>query len=365
MDPKPVNATPGTFDLLIRKAISKDSKAHWRAILAPYEGADNRRSALQLALTLVLYGVAWAVLLRSVEIGYWATAIVALPAAGLFVRLIVIQHDCGHGSYFTSRRVCDAVGHALAVLVLNPYGYWKTTHALHHADSGNLDSRKGGDILTLTVAEYAARGWKGRLAYRLIRNPVVMIGILVTVKFVVLNRFPIGIPRAWTRERRSVWQTNAVLVLVAAGIWLAAGVEILQHVLIIQGMIMLYGCAFAAGLNHVQHQFEGAYWRRSGEWDFVDAGLRGSSWLALPKPLQWLTASFGLHHVHHLSPRIPNYRLQRCHDENPELWSAHRLSLLEGLKGLNLALWDEGRRKLISFGEYRRMTRSAQEAHAI
>ncbi len=149
-----------------------------------------------------------------------------------------------------------------------------------------------------------------------------------------------------------------------AGIWLAAGVETLLHVLIIQGMIMLYGCAIAGWMNHTQHQFEDAYWCRAGEWDFFDAGLQGSSWLALPKPLQWLTASFGLHHVHHLSPRIPNYRLQRCHDENPELWSAHRITLREGFKSLNLALWDEQRGKLISFGEYRRLSRSmAQEAH--
>ena len=281
------------------------------------------------------------------------------------VRLIILQHDCGHGSYFTSRRVCNVVGNALAVLVLNPYAYWKRTHAAHHAGSGNLDSRDGGDILTLTVAEYRARGWKSRLMYRLIRNPIMMIGVLVTVKFAILNRFPIGMPRTWTRERRSVWLTNAGLVLVLFGVWLFAGIETLQHVLIIQGLIVLYGCAFAAWMNHVQHQFEGAYWRRTGEWDFFDAGLEGSSWLELPKPLQWLSANFGLHHVHHLSPRIPNYRLQQCHDENPELWAAHRISLMEGLRGLSLALWDEQRGELISFGEYRRMTRSASEAHAV
>ncbi len=164
--------------------------------MAPYEGADNRRSLSQLAVTLILYGLAWVVLLQSVEIGYWATAIIALPAAGLMVRLIVIQHDCGHGSYFTSRRACDAVGNALAVLVLNPYDYWNTTHAFHHADSGKLDSHRGGDILTLTTAQYSAREWRGRLAYRLLRNPIVMIGILITLKFVVVHRFTFGIPRS-------------------------------------------------------------------------------------------------------------------------------------------------------------------------
>ncbi len=355
MAPKSADAVSGTLDQLINTAISRK---HWRAILAPYEGADNLCSTLQLALTLVLYGVAWVILLQSVEIGYWATAILALPASGLMVRLIVIQHDCGHGSYFKSRRVCDAVGNALAVLVLNPYHYWRTTHAFHHADSGKLDAHRGGDILTLTVAEYSAQGWRDRLAYRLIRNPFIVIGILIAVKFVIVHRFTFGMPRSWTRERRSVWLTNAALAAILAVIWLAAGVEYLLQVLIIQGMIMLYGCAIAGWMNHTQHQFEDAYWRRAGEWNFFEAGLQGSSWLDLPKPLQWLTASFGLHHVHHLSPRIPNYRLQRCHDENPELWSAHRITFWEGFRSLNLALWDERQGKLISFGEYRRLTES-------
>ena len=355
MAPKSVGARPGALDLLVRRAISQEG---WRAVLAPYEGADNRRSLLQLAVTLLLYAAAWAVMLRSVEVGYWATAIVALPAAGLMVRLIIIQHDCGHGSYFTSQRVCNAVGSVLGVLVLTPYHSWKRNHALHHAHSGNLDSRAGGDVDTLTVAEYDARGWRGRLEYRLIRNPVVMIGVLILLQFVVVHRLPWGLPRSWTRERRAIWWTNAALAAVLAGIWLAAGVERLQQIVIIQALVMLYGCAFAAWLNHTQHQFEDAYWRRSEEWDFFDAGLRGSSWLALPQPLQWLTASIGLHHVHHLSTRIPNYRLQRCHDENPELWSAHRITLRNGFEALNLALWDERRGRLISFGEYRRLAQS-------
>ena len=360
------HAVPGPLDRLIRKAVSKDSKERWRAILAPYEGADDRRSALQLAVTLVLYGVAWAVLLASVEIGYWATAILALPAAGLMVRLIILKHDCGHGSYFTSRRVCDIVGRLLGVAILVPYDYWRTTHASHHAHSGNLDGRGGGDVGTITVAEYRARGWQSRLQYRLLRNPVVMIGVLIFLQFVVVHRFPVGMPRSCRREWRSVWWTNVALAAVLAGVWLSAGVERLLQVVIIQAMVTLYAGSFASWLNYVQHQFEDTYWRRSGEWDFFDAGLRGASWLALPKALQWLTASIGLHHVHHLSTRIPNYRLQRCHDENPELWSAHRITLRDGLKGLNLALWDEGRRKLISFAEYLRMTQSAaREAHAV
>ncbi len=359
MFPKSAGAVPGSLDLLLRNTKSRE---HWRAILAPYEGPDDHRSLLQLAVTLVLYGAAWAALLWSVEVGYWLTAIVALPAASLMARLIIIQHDCGHGSYFTSPQVSNAVGRMLAVPGLTPYDYSITIHAWHHGHAGNLDRRPTGDMVTLTVAEYGKRGWWGKLAYRLIRNPIIFLGVLPMLQFLVVHRLPWGMPRSWKRERRSVWWTNAAVAAVLLGIWLDAGVERLEQVVIIQGMLMLYAGALGSWINYTQHQFEGAYWRRFGEWNYFDAGLRGASWLALPKPLQWLTASIGLHHVHHLSSRIPNYRLQRCHDENPELWSAHRITLWDGLRTLNLALWDERRGKLISFSEYRRLTQPMTHA---
>ena len=346
------DALPGTLNRMIGAAVSRRRRKSWAAILAPYEKPDHRRSVQQLAVTLALYGAMWDVLLRSVEVGYWLTAIVALPAGGLMLRLIIIQHDCGHGSYFTSRRVCDVVGRLVATLALTPYDYTKKVHSAHHTHVGKLDISPPGEIRTLTVAEYGARPWWRRLAYRLSRTSLVFMGVMVPIQFLLLNRFPRA--RSWTREWRSVWWTNAVLAAALAGIWLAFGAEQLREVVLIQCMIAFFAGAPAAWLNHVQHQFEGVYRRRSGEWSFWDAGLHGSSWLVLPKPLQWLTASIGLHHVHHLSPRIPNYRLQRCHDENPPLWSAHRIGLRDGMKALNLALWDEQREKLVSFGEYRR-----------
>ncbi len=347
----PAGAIPGPLDALFRRKLSQE---RGRAMLAPYEKADNRRSVLQLAVTLALYGATWAVLLWSAEVSYWLTALVALLAGGLMTRLIIIQHDCSHGSYFTSQRVCNVVGRVVAALVLTPYDYMKRIHVGHHAHSGNLDRRVSGDIPTITVDEYRGLGWRSRLGYRLQRNPWVLMGVLVPVQFLLVNRFPAHAPRSWAREWRSVWWTNAALAAVLAGFWLVGGTERLVQVVIIQGLITLYAGAFSALITHTQHQFEDAYWRRAGEWDFFDAGLRGSSWLALPKPLQWLTASIGLHHVHHLSTRIPNYRLQRCHDENPTLWSAHRITLLEAFRALHLALWDERRGKLISFGEFRR-----------
>ena len=356
MATKSAGAIPGTLGQILDHAISQK---HWKAILAPYEGADNRRSLLQLTVTLLLYAAAWAVLLWSVEVSYWLTAVVAAPAGGLMMRLFIIQHDCSHGSYFTSQRAANAVGSVIATLVLTPYEYMRSIHASHHAHSGNLDRSTVADIETLTVAEYRALGRRGRLQYRLVRNPLLLIGVLVTLQFLILHRLPRGEARPGTREWRSVWRTNAAIAVVLVGVWLVFGLQRLEQVLIIQGMLLLYAGPLGGWITHTQHQFEDAYWRRSGEWNYFEAGLRGASWLALPKPLQWLTANIGLHHVHHLSTRIPNYRLQRCHDENPELWSAHRITLRDGFKALNLALWDERRGKLISFGEYRRLAQSA------
>lgn len=328
----------------------------WRTLLAPYEGPDTGRSLRQLAVTAVLYAAGWAAMWRSFDVGLWLVLLVGLPVSGLMVRLFILQHDCGHGSYFRSQRAADITGHVLAVLAMTPYHYWRTNHAKHHAHSGNLDRRGFGDIGTLTTKEFEALGAGGRLGYRLLRNPLLLIGLLTTVHFIVVQRWPWRMPRTWRREWRSVWWTNAALAAVLAGAW---WVGELGRVLVIQGVLMAWGCSFAGWLTHVQHQFEGAYWERGAEWDYFEAGLRGSSWLALPRPLQWLTASIGLHHVHHLSSRIPNYRLQQCHDENPELWSAHRITLREALRSLWLALWDEDAGRLISFGEYRRRTRTA------
>ena len=341
----------GTFNALVRQSFSRKLREHWKAALAKYERPDNRKASVQVALTVALYGAAWAVLLQTVEVGYWLTMALALPAGGLMVRLIGIRHDCGHGSFLTSRKAGDWIGRIVGTLTLSPYAHLNNIHVAHHSHLGNLDIRPGGDVPLLTLDEYVARPRLARLVYRCARNPLVYMGLMVPLQFLVINRFPGRARRSRKREWYSVFWTNAVLATIVIGIWLAFGAQRLVEVLIIQCMIILYGGAMAAWLQHTQHQFEDVYWRRSGEWDVYEAGLRGASWLDLPKPLQWLTASIGLHHVHHLNPRIPNYHLQRCHDENPELLSAHRTTLWEGLKGLNLALWDEQRRKMITFAQ--------------
>ena len=304
-----------------------------------------------MGYTAVLFIGTWALMYWSLSVGYWLTLLLAFPAAGLLMRLFMFQHDCGHGSYFKSHRLACATGSVIGVLTLTPYHYWRKTHAMHHANSGNLNLRSFGDITTATVEEYEAMSVGQRRWYRLYRNPVFLFGPAASFHFIVKHRFPWDLPRAWKREWQSVWWTNAALAAIVVGAWFTMGIG---PFLMIQIPITLIACAIGVWLFYVQHQFEDAYWHWNEDWNYFEAGLYGSSFLKLPKVLQWFTANIGLHHVHHLSARIPNYRLQRCHDENPELWKAPRMTMWDGLKTLHLALWDEGRRKLISFREYRR-----------
>ena len=322
----------------------------WKEILSPYWGADNRRSTIQLVISAVLFLGTWALMLWSLDVSYWLTVALAPFAAGFLMRLFMIQHDCGHGSYFKSQKLADAVGFVIGVLTLTPYHYWRKTHAIHHAHSGDLDLRSFGEIETLTIDEYESRTPFGQLFYRVYRNPIVLFGPGAAFQFLIKHRYPWDLPREWKREWRSVWLTNLALVAVVAVAWFTIGIE---RFLMVQVPITLFACALGVWLFYVQHQYEDAYWHRHVDWNYYDAALHGSSYLVLPKPLQWLTANIGLHHVHHLSSRIPNYRLERCHKENPELHAVTRMTILDGLKTLHLALWDESRNKLISFREYR------------
>lgn len=331
---------------------------HWKKILSPYFGPDDRRSGWQMGYTAVLFAGAWTLMYWSLGVGYWLTLLLAVPAAGLLIRLFMFQHDCGHGSYFRSRRVACAAGSVIGVFTLTPFHYWRKTHAIHHAHSGDLDVRTFGDIKTVTVKEYEAMPLVRRFAYRLYRNPLVLFGPGAAFQFLVKHRFPWDVPWTWKREWHSVWWTNLALATLLCGAWLTIGIG---NFLMIQLPVTLIACAIGVWLFYVQHQFEDAYWRWTENWNYYDAGLFGSSFLRLPKVLQWFTANIGLHHVHHLSARIPNYRLQRCHDENPALSKAHTMTLRDGLKTLRLSLWDEGRRRLISFREFRK-TRTAATA---
>ena len=333
--------------------------AFWTKTLAPYFTPDNRRSVIQLLSSALPFFGLWALAYLALDVSYWITVALALPAAGFLMRLFMIQHDCGHGSFFRSRRARDILGFWIGVLTLTPYAYWRKTHAYHHAHSGDLDLRGFGDIDTLTVREYLRLPWLQRMAYRVYRHPLVLFGIGAVLHFVVIHRYPWTTPREWRGAWRSVWLTNLALVGAVAGMSLAIG---LKSFLLVQAPITVFACSLGVWLFYVQHQFEDTYWHRHDQWDYYDAALEGSSHLVLPKPLQWLTANIGLHHVHHLNARIPNYRLQEALEAVPELQNATQIRMRDTLELVVLTLWDEEERKLIRFRDLRRQGRTRQKA---
>ncbi|HSM61166.1 MAG TPA: fatty acid desaturase [Longimicrobiales bacterium] len=322
----------------------------WNAILRPYWGADTRRSVTQLLTTAVPFALLWYAMLRSLEVGFWLTLLLAVPTAGFMMRLFMIQHDCGHGSFFGSKRARDWVGRCIGVLLLTPYEYWRKTHAYHHAHSGDLDFRGFGDIDTHTVREYLSWPRRRRIAYRIYRHPVLLFTVGPLFHFLVKHRYPWDIPRDWKQAWRSVWMTNLAIAAILAVAWATIG---LQRFLLVQGPLTFIASSLGVWLFYVQHQFEHTYWQWHRSWDYYEASLYGSSYLVLPKPLQWITASIGVHHVHHMSARIPNYKLQQVHDENPEFHVVSKVTLKDTWHLVNLTLWDEEHNRLIRFKDLR------------
>ena len=334
----------------------RDRVQAWNEILKPYWGADTRRSVIQLLVTALPFVLLWYAMLRSLEVGYWLTLILAVPTTGFMMRLFMIQHDCGHGSFFNSRRARDWTGSIIGVLMLTPYEYWRKTHAYHHAHSGDLDFRGFGDIDTFTVREYRSWSRMRRMGYRLYRHPLVLFSVGPLFHFLVKHRYPWDIPRDWSRAWRSVWLTN----LAIAGVLVAMGLTVgIDRFLLVQAPLTFLACALGVWLFYVQHQFEHTYWHWHENWDYYDASLYGSSYLVLPRPLQWITANIGVHHVHHMSARIPNYKLQQAHDENPEFHVVTKVGLRDTWKLMNLTLWDEERQKLIRFKDLKALETAA------
>lgn len=322
-----------------------------------YQRASSWRSAWQVVNTLVPYAALWYLMYLSLAVSYWLTLPLAILAAGFLVRVFVIFHDCGHGSFFASRRANDLLGIVTGLLVFAPYHSWRQEHAVHHAGAGDLDRRGRGDVWTLTVQEYLeASRWK-RFAYRLARNPAVLFVIAPLFLFLVLYRFAPA--KAGKRERRSVYGTNAaILVIVAAMSWMLG----LKAYALIQLTVMLVADSAGVWLFYVQHQFEGVYWQRRRAWDYVDAALHGSSFYKLPRILQWFTGSIGFHHIHHLSPSIPNYNLEKCHAAEPLFRRVPPLTLAASLKSLTFRLWDEQRNRLVGFGHLRTLRKQQRQA---
>ncbi|MFI4999910.1 MAG: fatty acid desaturase [Reyranellales bacterium] len=322
----------------------------WAQVLARYRLSSNRRGAVEIAITLVPLAALWALAWATLDIGYWLALPLALAAAAFLVRLFAIQHDCGHGSFFRYRWANDWIGSVLSVVTLTPYGVWRRTHATHHASSGNLDRRGLGDVDTLTVEEYRARSLWGRLRYRLYRHPLVMFGIGPAYLFFLQHRLPVGLMRNGWRPWVSTMATNLAIALIAGVlIWLIG----LKAFLLVHLPIMLFAASVGVWLFYVQHQFEHTIWASDGKWNAHEAALHGSSHYDLPAFLRWFTANIGMHHVHHLCSRIPYYRLPRVLSDHPELRDVGRVTLLESFRCVNLALWDESRRRLVSFREAR------------
>jgi omega-6 fatty acid desaturase (delta-12 desaturase) len=320
----------------------------WVSRLAPYRIPDNRRAAFEIAITLLPFIALWVLTWALLQLSPWLALFATIPAAGMMVRLFMIQHDCGHGAMFTSRRVNDWVGRAVGVLTLTPYDHWRQSHALHHAGSGNLDRRGMGDIDTLTIGEFRALKWRGRLRYRLYRHPLVMFGIGPAFLFIVRHRLPTGAMKLGRVPFLSVLWTNfGIAVALAMLIYLVG----FSAFLLVQLPIVVVGASVGVWLFYVQHQFDRTHWERDPNWNHETAALHGSSFYALPRPLMWITGNIGIHHLHHLSPRIPFHRLPQVLKDHPELRGVGRVTLWQSLACVRLTLWDEDTKQLVSFRE--------------
>jgi len=311
---------------------------------AVYAQPRLARSLLDVGTSILPYLALSVLMYLSLRVSVVLSLALILPTAGFLVRTFIVFHDCAHGSLFASKRANRWVGRVAGFLVLSPFARWRHDHAVHHATSGDLERRGVGDIVTLTVAEYRARSWRGRLAYRLVRNPLVMFGVGPIMAMIIGPRIATRAQRP--RLRHSVLGTDLTLLSIVALLCWLIGWE--SFLLVWAPPAMLAG-SVGIWLFYVQHQFEDAYWKSGEEWDYTDAALRGSSHLELPRLLQFFTGNIGLHHVHHLNARIPNYNLERAHRENPVFHQVPTLSLRDGLRAVNLKLWDQESRKLVAF----------------
>lgn len=334
----------GKNDMTFLRSVSNG--APWREGLAAYARPRLPRALLDLATSVVPYLALCVAMYLMLPVSPFIVVALAFPTAGFLVRVFVVFHDCVHGSLFPSRRANIWVGTVLGLLVVTPYGQWRCEHAGHHATAGNLDRRGVGDVTTLTVAEYRARSWRSRLLYRLFRHPLVMFGFGPVFALMIGPRL---VPRGSSpRVRNSVLGTDVALAVIAGGMCWLIGWE---NFLIVWAPVALGAGSVGIWLFYVQHQFEHVYWRRQGEWSYTEAALGGSSYLKLPKLAQFFTGNIGLHHVHHLNPRIPNYNLQRAHDANPIFANVPTLSVGDGLRAIRFKLFDEQSGHLVTFAQ--------------
>ncbi len=329
-------------------------KFKWQGIVSKYAYPETWRSLWQVANSLIPFVVGWYLMVRSLDVGYWLTLILAVPTAGFMVRLFIIFHDCCHGSFLRTMKANDRLGLVLGVFVLTPFYQWKHNHAIHHATAGDLDRRGIGDVYTMTVEEYLAAPWYKKIGYRIMRSPMILFTIGSFLVFTVTHRF-------WEksdgrRERSSVIWTNIALVAVVA--WLVIEIGWAAF-LMVEIPILLIACSSGVWLFYVQHNFDPTYWERHADWEFFNAGMDGSSFYKLPRLLQWFTGNIGFHHIHHLSPKIPNYKLEECHVENP-VFQIEPLTFKDSLKSLFFRLWDEKQKMLVGWDALKHYRRKIQ-----
>jgi omega-6 fatty acid desaturase (delta-12 desaturase) len=326
--------------------------AAWKKIVLEYQKPSTARALWQIINTLGPLALIWYLMYLSRPVSIWLVVPLAMLAGAFLVRIFIIFHDCGHGSFFKSHLANEVVGFITGLLAFTPFYQWRWDHAIHHATSGHLDKRGTGDVWTMTVQEYLESSrWK-RFAYRLARNPFVLFVIAPVVVLMIKQRFPS--PGANKRERNSVHLMNVAILGMAVGLSFVFGIG--TYVLIqLTAMAVAGGAGF--WLFYVQHQFEGVYWEREEEWDYATAALQGSSFYKLPKVLQWFSGNIGYHHIHHLSAKIPNYNLERCHKAHLMFQGVKPITLLSSLQSLKFRLWDEPKKKLVGYRHLKELRR--------
>jgi acyl-lipid omega-6 desaturase (Delta-12 desaturase) len=320
----------------------------WLKVIANYKYPEISHSTWQLINTFIPYVILWVAMCLSFSVSYWLVLLLTIPAAGFLIRLFIIFHDCGHGSFLPSKRANDLIGVFLGILTFTPYFRWHHAHMIHHRTSGNLDKRGTGDVWTLTVEEYRESSKNRRRAYRIYRHPLVMFGIGAALMFFISNRFTRK--HFEQKERMSVYVTNLGLLVFATGMSLLIG---FKAFLMIQLPVMYFAATAGVYLFYIQHQFPDVKWVRDKEWDYKTVALEGSSFLKLPKILQFFSGNIGFHHIHHLSSKIPNYKLEKCHRENELFRDIKPVSFIESFRCLKLRLWNEEKQRLVSFRDVR------------
>ena len=329
-------------------AVIPSTERDWISALHAYRVADFSRSVFEIVVTVGPFAMLWAATWAALQFSVILSLLVAIPAGAFLVRLFLIQHDCGHGAMFKKKASNDWVGRVIGVFTLTPYDVWRKQHAIHHATHGNLDKRGMGDIDMMTLQEYRSMPVMRRFLYRLYRHPLVMFGLGPSFVFLWLNRYPSGLMNAGWIYWVSAMGTNLGVLAVAALMMWFIGIG---PFLIVHLPITIIAATIGIWLFYVQHQFEDAFWEESENWSLQDAALYGSSFYDLPKPLRWMTANIGVHHVHHLYSKIPFYKLQKVVDDFPELAGFRRLTFIDSLSCLKLRVWDEDSKRMVSLKE--------------